>query len=116
MGQISPHMRYGGLLPINLAKGDVRIMKIFEYNAKGDIRSVALPVILKSKDEVRVNLRLLPAPGYFVAEVEAEHIHDDKDLDCCRHVCCKILWLLYNIKAKMYTANTLQCMQDARNS
>jgi len=69
-------------------------MKIFvEYNAEGDIRSVALPATLQTKDEPTINLRLLPSPGHFVAEVEAENLkgveyglEDDEQVEALRNI------------------------------
>jgi hypothetical protein len=60
-------------------------MRIFvEHNAQGEIRSVALPATVRDTDGVTINLRLLPSPGFFVSEVEAEHVQHDRHFEALR--------------------------------
>lgn len=60
-------------------------MRIFvEHDAQGEIRSVALPTTVRANDEVTLNLRLLPSPGFFVSEVEAEHVLHDRHFEALR--------------------------------
>ena len=50
-------------------------MKVFvEYDIGGSIRSVALPTTIRTEDDLTINLRLLPSPKHFIAEVEVAQV------------------------------------------
>jgi hypothetical protein len=62
-------------------------MKIFvEHDDSGRIRSVALPASVLTSQGVNVILRLLPAPGFMVSEVEAPQVLHDRHFDALRDV------------------------------
>lgn len=57
---------------------------LVEYNSQGEIRSVVVPATPRTQDKLTVNVRKKPRPGFFIAEVEAKHVHDDQNLEALR--------------------------------
>jgi hypothetical protein len=55
---------------------------IVQYNSQGEIRTVTVKP--RTQNKLTVNTQLMPRPGFFVAEVEAEHVHDDQNLEALR--------------------------------